>query len=258
MISIIIPCYNYEQYIGDCLDSCMMQDYLGEYEVTVIDDGSTDNSLAVIKQFQNAYPTKVRCRTNVSNMGYSYSKNYGIGCSAHCDYFVHIDADDMLTPWSLSVRAKVLDENPDIDVVHGQAKILRGDEGINDVVNMLGKFRTHPSYIHAQGVMLRRRVFEKYGLYYEPLRRGKGDKEYWQRIGIYKSCNKPYKNWQKDPAKDKKIKDIVAFYRIHGKGMKAQRRRDAKKDRDIQDIFDRRIRQIRREGITKENTAFLV
>jgi len=90
------------------------------------------------------------------------------------------------------------------------------------------------------------------------LRRGKGDKEYWQRIGIYKSCNKPYKNWQKDPAKDKKIKDIVAFYRIHGKGMKAQRRRDAKKDRDIQDIFDRRIRQIRREGITKENTAFLV
>ena len=54
LISIIIPCYNQENYIKDCLDSIVAQTFK-DYEAIIINDGSTDNSLKVIKPYLQKY-----------------------------------------------------------------------------------------------------------------------------------------------------------------------------------------------------------
>ena len=54
-ISVIVPCYNLEKYISDCLDSLVLQTFKS-YEVIVIDDGSTDNSVNIIQKYVDKYP----------------------------------------------------------------------------------------------------------------------------------------------------------------------------------------------------------
>ena len=53
-ISVIIPCYNLEKYIGDCLDSVFYQTFK-DFEVIIVDDGSTDKSVEIIKSYQSRF-----------------------------------------------------------------------------------------------------------------------------------------------------------------------------------------------------------
>lgn len=55
LISVIIPCYNQEKYIAECLDSVLAQSFK-DFEAIVVDDGSVDNSLEIIKQYAQKYP----------------------------------------------------------------------------------------------------------------------------------------------------------------------------------------------------------
>lgn len=55
-LSIVIPVYNLEKYIGQCLDSCINQDVdFDQYEILCIDDGSKDKSLSIMKKYENKY-----------------------------------------------------------------------------------------------------------------------------------------------------------------------------------------------------------
>ena len=251
-VSVIITSYNYGNYINKCIESCLCQCSVKK-EIIVVDDHSTDNTRDILnRHYKEGH---IRFVISKENRGYSACKNAGIAVSKG-EYVTFIDADDILCQSSLECRVKILDENPDIDVVHGSVKILRDDSGYIRAMHQAHKLRTHPSYVNAQGVMLRRRVFEKYGLFYEPLR-SKADKEYWQRIGLYKSCNKPYESIQPDPVKSKKIKNIVAFYRKHNNSMRDMRKRTPEYEAEVNRIFDERREQIKREGITRENTQWL-
>lgn len=88
--SIIIPNYNKEKYIKDCLDSIYNQDISEDkYEVILIDDGSTDNSLEIIKN----YPVKL-FKTNRKRAG--GARNVGLN-SAEGEYIIFIDSDDYLS-----------------------------------------------------------------------------------------------------------------------------------------------------------------
>jgi glycosyltransferase involved in cell wall biosynthesis len=88
-VSIIIPCYNKGQWIGECIKSCLNQSYK-PYEIIVIDDGSTDNSPEVIQK----YPVKY---IRQENQGVASARNKGLGCASG-DYFLLVDADDKISP----------------------------------------------------------------------------------------------------------------------------------------------------------------
>ena len=88
--SVIIPAYNAEKTLPKCLESILKQD-IETYEVIVINDGSTDNTLGVIKEFQ-IKDSKIRYFDNCNN-GVSYSRNFGI-YNALYDNLLFIDADD--------------------------------------------------------------------------------------------------------------------------------------------------------------------
>lgn len=93
MISIIVPIYNVESYLVECLESLLLQTVL-EKEIILVDDGSTDGSLAICQDYANRYGNiKLISQTN---QGQSVARNVGMDC-AQGDYICFMDSDDYLT-----------------------------------------------------------------------------------------------------------------------------------------------------------------
>jgi glycosyltransferase involved in cell wall biosynthesis len=89
-ISVVIANYNYGKYLGRCVRSILSQSIDRKiYEVVIVDDASTDDSLAIM----NAFSTEVRVIQNQANMGLAYTANMGI-TSAKGRYVVRLDSDD--------------------------------------------------------------------------------------------------------------------------------------------------------------------
>lgn len=105
MISIVIPSYNQAEYLKDAIDSAINQ----TYELIVVDDGSTDNSLEIAR----SYPT-VKLISQV-NKGLASARNTGI-MNAHGDYVLFLDADDALLENSVVKIQEVIQET-DADII---------------------------------------------------------------------------------------------------------------------------------------------
>lgn len=98
-LSIIIPVYNVENYINRCLDSIVSQKFVGAYEIIIVDDGSTDNSLRHIEEFLVDYHNITLIKHPV-NMGLAAARNSGI-LESSGEYVLHIDSDDWILPGML-------------------------------------------------------------------------------------------------------------------------------------------------------------
>ena len=100
-VSIIIPMYNAEKYIGECLDSILAQTF-DDYEVIVIDNCSTDNSAAVVESYAPKFAKKLRLiRRKINSGSAAVSRNTGTRLSRG-KYIVFVDADDVLMPDALA------------------------------------------------------------------------------------------------------------------------------------------------------------
>lgn len=98
-ISFVIPVFNTELYLKKCLDSCISQDIeKSEYEIIVIDDGSTDQSLEIIKEYKERYSNIVLILK--TNGGVSSARNVGIK-AATGEYILFVDSDDTIKGNSL-------------------------------------------------------------------------------------------------------------------------------------------------------------
>lgn len=118
--SIIIPVYNVEKYIKDCLDSVLNQSY-DNYEVIVVNDGSTDKSEDVIKSIKN---DKIKY-FNKDNSGVSDTRNFGISkCTG--DYFIFVDSDDTINEDLLKVLSDVIAKK-EVDLVKYQIQMIDGE-----------------------------------------------------------------------------------------------------------------------------------
>ena len=114
-LSIIVPVYNVEQYVGQCLQS-LYSPSVDEslYEVIVVNDGTRDNSMAVVEPIAKAHPNM--CIINQENGGLSRARNTGLD-AAQGEYVWFIDSDDWLTPDAIERVYGYLDTNPGIDMV---------------------------------------------------------------------------------------------------------------------------------------------
>jgi GT2 family glycosyltransferase len=91
-VSVVIPVYNYARYLAEAIRSALTQEYAGKLEVLVVDDGSTDESPAVIASFGSAISSHRQ-----PNAGLSAARNTGMSLATH-DLVVFLDADDLLEP----------------------------------------------------------------------------------------------------------------------------------------------------------------
>jgi len=92
-ISIVVPVYNVERYLEKCLDTLVNQTFDG-YEVIVVNDGSTDGSLAILNKCVDGHKGLVRVFTT-ENKGVSHARNYGVA-KARGEYVLFVDSDDFI------------------------------------------------------------------------------------------------------------------------------------------------------------------
>jgi glycosyltransferase involved in cell wall biosynthesis len=111
VVSVVIPCYNAEPWIAEALESCQRQTYPC-VEIIVVDDGSTDGSLALIESYGN----EIQSETG-PNLGGNHARNRGFQRSVG-DYIQFLDADDYLLPEKIERQVAFLEETG-ADVVYG-------------------------------------------------------------------------------------------------------------------------------------------
>lgn len=112
MISVVIPIYNVEKYLRECLDSVRGQTF-ADFEVVMVNDGSTDSSRAIAAEYAASDP---RFRLiDKPNGGPSETRNKGME-NCRGEYFVFLDSDDALHPKALEILKKVLDDFPQADM----------------------------------------------------------------------------------------------------------------------------------------------
>ena len=106
MISIIIPLYNKGKYIKNTIDSILSQNF-DDFEIVVVNDGSTDNSLEIVSRIQS---DKIHIYTK-ENGGPASARNYGVR-EANGDWIMILDADDSLEPDALKVFHHLINKEP--------------------------------------------------------------------------------------------------------------------------------------------------
>lgn len=135
-ITIIIPAYNASAYLAESISSVIQQTFTS-WELIIVNDGSTDNTVEIVKRFLSDNRIKL---ISQQNKGVSAARNAGIRAAAG-KYIGFLDADDYLLENDLQRKLEVLSKNPLIDFVYSdvidcdsnlnQVKVQKGVETVN-------------------------------------------------------------------------------------------------------------------------------
>jgi len=112
LVSIVVPAYNYARFLGACIDSVLAQTYTN-WELIVVDNGSTDNTQEVLSQYSDPRIKALRIEINQGPVK-AWALGYG-----HCrgDYFALLPADDLYLPTKLEKQIHFLQQNPSVGAV---------------------------------------------------------------------------------------------------------------------------------------------
>lgn len=179
-VSIIIPAYNQAGYLGAAIQSALGQSY-GDVEVIVVDDGSTDNTRAVVEQMADPRLRYVY----QENRGLSAARNTGIR-QARGAYLSYLDSDDLFLPEKLALLLAVMAERPEVGLAAGQAR------PIDEAGGQAGALFDRPlpaderdlllhNPLHVGSVLVRRSWQERAGFFDESLRSYE-DWDMWLRL----------------------------------------------------------------------------
>ena len=122
LISVIIPLYNKESVIKQTIQSVLNQSFQS-FEIVVVNDGSTDRSMEVVKKIHNNHIRLIEQKNN----GPAAARNTGVKASKG-DWIIFLDADDELLPDALQIYADFVKENPNVDVIDCGQKIKHGNK----------------------------------------------------------------------------------------------------------------------------------
>jgi len=184
-ISVIIPAYNQALYISESIRSVLEQTY-PEFELIVVDDGSTDETAQILTGIQDPRICVVR----QPNSGLSAARNTGMRASS-APFITFLDADDYFLPDKLEILSNYLDEQSDIGLVVGRVRYI--DESGNTIFESM---KTPPKLVLPEllfenpicvsGILLRRKWVESIGEFDESLRACE-DWDLWLRLA-YSGC----------------------------------------------------------------------
>ncbi len=212
-VSVVMPCYNAEAFIGQAIRSVLDQRYAGRLQLIVVDDGSSDRSAEVAESFPEV--TLLRQR----NGGPAAARNRGIALATG-ELVAFLDADDQWTAGSLMARVDCLLADPGISVAFGdlsqwfpdgEAGTAPSDEAwplpdFLDPALASGWLYPHillDTIISIITALVRRQVFDAVGVFDESLRMGE-DYEFWIRVA--------------QAHRFRKVDRVVARYRRHAGG----------------------------------------
>lgn len=126
-LSVIVPAYNLEDYIGPCLESLLAQACDFEYEVIVCNDTSTDGTASAIEKVKDDCP-ELLVMTNPVNLGLVATMARLLEAVSG-DYIAYLDGDDLALPGKLQALVDYLDAHPDCAIVYHEAEVFDSDSG---------------------------------------------------------------------------------------------------------------------------------
>ena len=162
-VSVIVAAYNQERFIGRCLRSLLHQSVPhADYEVIVVDDGSTDRTGYALGLFTDRFDAPIKIITNETNLGLPTSLNRGINAS-QAPYVVRVDSDDFVNANFINFLHFYLETNQYADAVACDYLLLDDAENVLERANCIEK----PI---ACGIMFRKAQLLELGLYDETFR----------------------------------------------------------------------------------------
>ncbi|MBN1394463.1 MAG: glycosyltransferase [Pirellulales bacterium] len=202
-VSVIIPAYNAAKHFRETMESIFNQTYRN-FEVIVVDDGSTDETVDILK----GYGDRVRW-TVQRHQGQAYALNRAIGMSKG-KYLAYFDADDIMSPTKLEVQATYLDEHPEIDVVYTDMRVTQpnGDGYVKKYRAVDPFFLLQYCCVSRITVMHRRSCLDAIGLFDGSVT-GSDDWDMWVRMS--ERCSM------------KHIGEALSEYRLHGENISFRR-----------------------------------
>jgi len=127
-VTVFMAVYNAERYLGQAIDSVLAQSF-ADFELLVVDDGSTDRSLEIILAYADS---RIRVVRNEINRGVAYRRNRALPL-ARGEYVAVLDADDFALPERLQVQVDYLDEHPDICLVGSACQVINEDGNVETI-----------------------------------------------------------------------------------------------------------------------------
>jgi len=180
-ISVVVTNFNYGRYIRRCIRSLLNQDLARDlYEIIVVDDSSTDDSLVALEPFRSS--GEVRVIVNKENVGVGASARVGVNHS-RAKFFVRVDADDYVQPAFLYMLYTFLRLNQNFIGVSCDYFVTTEDEKIVSIESFKDKGI-------ACGLMLRTSYLEKVGSY-DPDRRLFEDQDLFSRLDMSRVYHMP-------------------------------------------------------------------
>ncbi len=169
LVSFVVPSYNYAHFLPDCLTSILRQDG-ADFEVIVVDDGSTDDTAQVLRAFSDP---RIRVIRHPTNLGHARAVNDGLG-EARGTFIARIDPDDRYRPCFLSAALEKFRAFPDVGLVYGDAALIneRGEVTVerSDRVHAGRDFKgrefeplLEENFICAPTVIARREAWQRAG-----------------------------------------------------------------------------------------------
>ncbi len=220
-VDVVIPCYNYGKFLGDCLAGALDDQPGTDVRILIIDDASTDDS-AEIAQKLAASDDRIEVRVHQANRGHIATYNEGLLDWADGDYCLLISADDRLTPGALRRAADLMDAHPEVGFVYGNVVELRGGEELPPARTqsrgqaiwpghwwLEQRFREADTCVFSPEVVVRTFVLHQVGGY-DPDLYHTADAEMWMRLAA-----------RADVAY---IRADQAFYRRHDQNMSLELR----------------------------------
>jgi glycosyltransferase involved in cell wall biosynthesis len=127
LVSIIVPCYNHEKYVEQCIESIVNQTYKN-IQLIVIDDGSKDKSPEILRQLQKKYGFILECQKNI---GLACTLNRGIKEFAQGKYVTFCASDDYWCTTKLEKQICFMEANPDTPMCYGKMYAIKDNKNID-------------------------------------------------------------------------------------------------------------------------------
>lgn len=206
-VTFVVPCYNYAQYLPDCLRSILNQTAGSDFEILAIDDASTDDTLDVLRSFSDS---RLRVIRHARNQGHASTINEGLSGSKGM-WVARIDPDDRYRPGYLDIVLEKFAAHPEVGLVYGDAALIDSKGEItadrtdrvhggrdfkgNELVRLL-----ESNFICAPTVIARREAWMK-GV---PVPGHLAFNDWYFTVTMARSCAFYYVN------------EVLADYRVHG------------------------------------------
>jgi len=213
MISIIMPAYNSDNFVGDAIESVLAQTY-PHFELIVCDDGSTDKTLEIVESYVERDPRIRLLRNKFRSV--SLNANSGVA-AARYPWIARLDADDMATPDRLERQIQAAEHEPHVVCWGGAAELINrngqrlrtarlGPETEAEFEEL--RRSGHVIYMLGLTTMIRRDAFQRVGGY-DPRFNSADDIELLSRLAELGSI--------------RALPAILGYYRIHGTSFTASR-----------------------------------